>query len=182
MTSSVCTIRQEIGADYDALDVLHLAAFEHEVVGLLVRALRHSNFGPRSISLVAVDETEDLVGHVMLSGCMIDAPGRLVDAMTLSPLAVAAPWRNQVLGGRLVAAALAAAEARGVPAVFLEGNPAYYSRYGFEAAEPLGFRRPSLRIPENAFQVARLKTYEDWMTGSFVYAEAFWKLDCVGLR
>lgn len=41
---------------------------------------------------------------------------------------------------------------------------------------------PSLRMPDAAFQVARLPAYEPWMTGTLVYSETFWALDCVGLR
>jgi putative acetyltransferase len=66
--------------------------------------------------------------------------------------------------------------------VFVEGDPAYYGRLGFTAAGPLGFRRPSLRIPEVAFQVLRLAGHEPWMTGTLVYSRVFWDLDCVGLR
>ena len=66
--------------------------------------------------------------------------------------------------------------------MFLEGSPAYYHRFGFEPGGGLGFRRPSLRIPEPAFQVLRLPTYEPWMTGTLVYSRVFWDLDCVGLR
>lgn len=46
----------------------------------------------------------------------------------------------------------------------------------------LGFRRPSLRIPEPAFQVILLPAYEEWMTGTLVYSRVFWDHDCVGLR
>ena len=45
-----------------------------------------------------------------------------------------------------------------------------------------GFRKPSLRIPDAAFQVIRFATHQPWMTGTLVYPEAFWALDCVGLR
>jgi putative acetyltransferase len=41
---------------------------------------------------------------------------------------------------------------------------------------------PPRRIPPPAFQVACLPGYETWMTGTLVYSEAFWALDCVGLR
>jgi putative acetyltransferase len=44
------------------------------------------------------------------------------------------------------------------------------------------FRRPPLRIPPAAFQVARLGSYEPAMTGTFIYSQTFWDLDCVGLR
>jgi hypothetical protein len=45
-----------------------------------------------------------------------------------------------------------------------------------------GFRKPSLRIPDGAFQALRLPEYEPWMTGTLVYAEPFWRHDAVGLR
>jgi len=66
--------------------------------------------------------------------------------------------------------------------VFLEGSPSYYSPLGFRPAGELDFRKPSLRIPDAAFQVRTTSTYEPWMTGTLVYAEPFWRLDCVGLR
>jgi putative acetyltransferase len=47
---------------------------------------------------------------------------------------------------------------------------------------PLGFRTPSLRIPEPAFQVIHLPNYSQDMIGTLVYREVFWPLDCVGLR
>lgn len=69
-----------------------------------------------------------------------------------------------------------------MPLVFLEGDPAFYRRVGFVAGGPLGFRKPSLRIPDGAFQVVRLPAHEAWMTGTLVYAETFWRHDAVGLR
>jgi putative acetyltransferase len=71
---------------------------------------------------------------------------------------------------------------RGVPAVFLEGSPVYYPRFDFMPAVQLGFRKPSLRIPDAAFQVITLPAYEPWMTGTVVYAETFWRHDVVGIR
>ena len=50
------------------------------------------------------------------------------------------------------------------------------------AGSPLGFRRPSLRIPDVAFQVFPLPAHEPWMTGTLVYLHTFWDHDCVGLR
>ena len=65
---------------------------------------------------------------------------------------------------------------------FVEGDPGYYARLGFRPADTLGFRKPSLRIPDAAFQVMTLTANEPWMTGTLVYAATFWDLDCVGLR
>ena len=66
--------------------------------------------------------------------------------------------------------------------VWLEGNPAYYGRFGFRPGGDHGFRKPSLRIPDAAFQVMTLSVYEPWMTGTLVYSGTFWEHDCVGLR
>lgn len=69
-----------------------------------------------------------------------------------------------------------------MPLVFLEGDPRFYRRVGFRPGAPLGCRKPSLRIPDDAFQVQPLSAYEPWMTGTFVYSATFWNHDCVGLR
>jgi putative acetyltransferase len=125
---------------------------------------------------------ERVVGHVMLSACWLDALPRLVDVLSLSPLGVLPEFQRRGIGTRLVEHALAEADGRRVPLVFLEGSPQYYGKRGFADATKLGFRPPTLRYPPGAFQVARLPSYEEWMTGTFVYSDVFWALDCVGLR
>jgi len=99
----------------------------------------------------------------------------------LSPLAIRPARQRGGIGTALIREGLRILDERGVPLVFLEGDPAYYSRVGFAAAAD-DFRKPSLRIPDAAFQVVRLSAYQPWMTGTLVYARAFWEHDCVGLR
>lgn len=175
-------IRTARATDFGAICELHERAFGGNKVPRLVEALLDAPAAIAPISLVAVGENGKVVGHVLLSAARLDAPPRLVDVVTLSPLAVAEEARQQGIGTRLIEGALAAADRLRIPLVFLEGSPRYYSARGFENAGSLGLRRPSLRIPEAAFQVARLSAYEPWMTGSFVYSEIFWAHDCVGLR
>ncbi|MEG3636083.1 GNAT family N-acetyltransferase [Micromonospora palythoicola] len=174
-------LREELTADRDAVHELHRLAFgaHGEVVAALVRALRDDD--PEALSLVA-EEDDEVVGHVLFSRGLLDAPPRLVPVQVLSPLAVAPDRQRRGIGGALVTHGLRLLDERGVPAVFLEGDPRFYARFGFAAAGDLGFRRPSLRIPAPAFQVARLSGYEPWMTGTFVYSATFWQQDCVGLR
>lgn len=133
------------------------------------------------MSLVAEVDGE-VVGHVMVTHAWLDAPRRLVDVHVLSPLAVLPAHQRGGIGGALVGEAVRRIERRGGPSVFLEGSPAYYRWLGFEPASRVGFRSPSLRIPEAAFQVMRLRAWEEWTTGTFVYSEVFWELDPVGLR
>ena len=122
------------------------------------------------------------VGHVMLTRSWVDAPRRLIEVQVLSPLSVHPDHQRQGIGARLVAHAIAAADESGSPAVFLEGDPAYYGRLGFERASSRGFSRPSARIPDAACQVRTLRAHEPWMTGALVYCDRFWAFDCVGLR
>jgi putative acetyltransferase len=131
--------------------------------------------------LVAVDEA-GVIGHVGLSHAWLDAVPRLVDVLVLSPLSVRPTHQGHGVGAALVAAAVQAAEALGAPAVFLEGDPRYYGRLGFERAAAFGCEAPSRRTPEAAFQVVRLADHEDWMTGRVVYRDVWWEHDAAGLR
>ncbi|WP_083976226.1 GNAT family N-acetyltransferase [Kitasatospora azatica] len=175
-------IRQETDGDHVPVRDLHAQAFGNsERVPRLVAELRVAKAPLTPMSFVATLD-DRVVGHVMLSAGRLDAPSRLVDVLSLSPLGVLPEFQCQGIGTRLVQHALTAADAAAIPLVFLEGSPRYYGGRGFRSAEAAGFRAPSLRYPDGAFQVARLSAYEPWMTGTFVYSETFWALDCVGLR
>lgn len=175
-------IRLETADDHRAVREVHTRAFgDSERIPGLVEALRVAEAAIAPLSFVATVD-DRVVGHVLLSATRLDAPRRLVDVLSLSPLGVVPEFQGRGIGTRLIADALAAADSRGVPLVFLEGPPRYYGTRGFEGAGAAGFRSPSLRIPEAAFQVARLSAHEPWMTGTFVYSEVFWAFDCVGLR
>ena len=173
-------VREETPDERAAVEDVHAAAFGERgrEVAALVRDLRAT---AGSLSLVAVDDGQ-VVGSALFTRSLLDAPLRLVDVQVLSPLAVLPERQRQGVGSALVAEGLRLLGDRGAPLVFLEGDPAYYSRLGFRAATPLGFRRPSLRIPEAGFQVQLLAAHEDWMTGTLVYSEVFWAHDMVGLR
>jgi putative acetyltransferase len=175
-------VRQERAEDHQAVREVHTQAFgDSERVPALVDALRAAATPLVPVSLVATID-DRVVGHVMLSACRLDALPRLVDVVSLSPLGVLPEFQRRGIGTRLVAHALAAADSRRIPLVFLEGSPHYYGKRGFSDATALGFRPPTLRYPPGAFQVAKLSSYEEWMTGTFVYSDTFWALDCVGLR
>ncbi|GGW14203.1 N-acetyltransferase [Streptomyces libani subsp. rufus] len=147
----------------------------------LVDTLRDTITPEDGLSLVA-EHDRQVVGHVMFTRSLLDAPRRLVDVQVLSPLAVLPQLHKRGIGSALVRHGLEVLAERAVPLVFLEGDPNYYSRFGFVPGGDLGFRKPSLRIPDRAFQVIRFPGHESWMTGTLVYAEPFWRHDAVGLR
>lgn len=107
----------------------------------------------------------------MFTRGLLDAPRRLIDGQVLSPVGVLPEHQRQGVGSVLIRAGLEVMIKRRVPVVFLEGDPGYYSRFGFQAGGPQGFRKPSLRVPDAVFQAIRLAGHEPWMPGTLVYAE-----------
>lgn len=173
-------IRDERPEDRDAVAEVQREAFadQGDLVAALVADLRVT---ADCLSLVA-DDGGQVVGHVLLSQGLLDATPRLVTVQILSPLGVRPGVQRQGIGSALVRRGSEVINARGVPAIFLEGDPRYYGPLGFVPAKPLGFRKPSLRIPDAGFQVMLLSAHEPWMTGTLVYPEPFWRHDLVGLR
>ena len=174
------SVRRQLAGDVPAVRVVLTDAFGAQ--GARVADLAETLLaGPARVALVAEGDGE-VVGSVMLSRSWIDARRELVEVLVLSPLGVATEHQGAGVGAGLVRAALATAESTPFPLVFLEGDPAYYRRFGFFPAEERGFLRPSIRIPDGAFQVATLPAWQPWMTGAFIYCDAFWQYDSVGLR
>ena len=176
------TVRPERASDRAEVLAVVEAAFgpdEGPTVARLVTTLHDA--GCARASLVAEREGR-VVGHVQLNRSWVDAARALVEVLVLSPLAVASDHQGTGVGTALLAAAVTEAERQGAPALFLEGSPRYYAARGWRPAGPLGFEKPSVRIPDPAFQVVLLPAYEPWMTGALVYCDPFWALDCVGLR
>lgn len=132
-------------------------------------------------SLVAEVDGQ-VVGHVGLSHAWLDARRELVDVWVLSPLSVVPERQGRGLGSLLVSAALDAARSGGAPLLFLEGDPGYYGRLGFERASAHGIAAPSARTPDVAFQVVRLAGHQEWMTGQVIYPDVWWRHDSAGLR
>ncbi len=183
MTDGTWTVRPERPSDVPAVEAVVAAAFEGPQVPTLLRDMRgdHSWLG---LSFVAepAGSSGDPVGHVSFTRGWVDAPDRLVDVLVLSPLSVRPDVQRRGVGRALVLEALGTLDSRPEPLVFLEGDPGYYSRLGFQPAAAWGFTRPSARIPEPAFQARRLPACIDGLSGALVYPDVFWRHDAVGLR
>jgi putative acetyltransferase len=173
-------IRPETPSDEPAVQEVVRAAFGGDRVPGLVSAMRES-VAWLGLSFVGEQDGE-VVGHVSYTRAWVDAPDRVVDVLVLSPVSVRPDRQRQGIGSSLVTGTLELMRERDEPLVFLEGDPRYYARLGFEPAGPWGFTAPSVRIPEHAFQAVRLPSYDDALTGALVYPDVFWRHDCVGLR
>ena len=161
---------------------MHLAAFtrdpvsgverspEDVVEARLVDALREdAGFLPH-LSLVA--ELDDVVtGHVIVTRGWLEPVGAPV--LGLGPLGVLPDAQGRGIGTALVHAVLAVAEAAGETLVALLGEPAYYGRFGFRAAEELGVMAPE-PLWGRHFQARRLSGARTG--GTFRYADPFTRL------
>ena len=146
-------IRPERAGEARRIFEVEAAAFGKRAEAELVDALRAG--ADPFLSLVAEEEGE-IVGHVFLSPVGIEVQPEGLRAGALGPIGVWPARQGAGIGSALVRAGLERSRELGWRAVFLVGNPAYYSRFGFVPANPLGFQygKPAF---EPAFQVAVLE-------------------------
>jgi putative acetyltransferase len=158
--------------DYKSIARVVETAFADPNVVRLVERIRASEQYVPELSLVAEHEG-DIVGHMMFSYVTLRREHDEKPVVILSPLAAAPERQKDGIGSALVRAGIAGAEARNEPLVIVEGTPAYYPRFGFERAREHGIEPPSAHIPDAAFMVLRLSSYEVSLRGTVVYSPAF---------
>jgi putative acetyltransferase len=137
-------VRPESAADADRTFAVVEAAFGNRLEADLVNALRRS--ANPQLSLVAQADGV-VVGHVFFSPIAIESDRPAPAVAQLSPVAVLPDYQRRGVGTKLIRAGLSRCPAVGWLAVFLVGNPAYYSRFGFQMAGPLGFSYPGPHDP-----------------------------------
>ncbi len=127
-------IRSETSVDIARVHALNVDAFNQSAEADLVDMLRASD--DAIISLVAEDDG-DIVGHVMFSKLV--TPPR---CLALAPVAVAPDHQKEGIGTALIKRGLTMAKASRWRAVFVLGDPAYYTRFGFRVEDAAKFETP----------------------------------------
>ena len=119
-------IRKSTIADLPQIDFLYPAAFPNEDLLPIVRDLLGL---PDSVmSLVAMSDNS-VVGNISFTDCNVS--GSKLRGSLLAPLAVSPDHQRSGVGSALVREGLVLLEEQGVAQVFVLGDPAYYSRFGF---------------------------------------------------
>lgn len=168
-------VRRERPADRVAIGDVHTDAFAAEypqgrpVEPKLVEELRGSDAWIDALSLVA-DVDGAIVGHVCCTRATLLPDGQPV--LGLGPLGVRERHKRQGVGSALMHAVIGAADALDEPLIALLGHPAYYPRFGFQAAANLGIE-PERPEWAPAFQVRTLTRYRPGLVGRFRYARPF---------
>ena len=158
-------VRAERAEDHEAIAAVVAAAFGSPDEARLVESFRASAGYLPELALVA-DEGREVLGHVMFTLAeLVDG----TEILMLSPLAVRPDRQRLGIGTALVHAGLRLSAERSEPLVIVEGDPRYYSRFGFVAASKLGLERPYETIPEAAFQAQPLPAYVERARGRVIY-------------
>ncbi|CAM3947590.1 GNAT family N-acetyltransferase [Bordetella muralis] len=129
-------IRHEIPDDIAAIDAVTIAAFADaahtsHTEQFIVRALRANS--QLTLSLVA-EEQGQVVGHVALSPVTItdDHGHETSDWYGLGPISVLPAKQGQGLGSQLIKQALTELRTCKAAGCVVLGEPAYYTRFGFQ--------------------------------------------------
>ncbi|MGE8317571.1 MAG: GNAT family N-acetyltransferase [Comamonas sp.] len=129
-------LRHETPDDVAAIDAVTVAAFADaphtsHTEQFIVQALRRAN--ELALSIVA-EEQGQIVGHVAVSPVAITGGhGSTAGWYGLGPISVAPQRQGQGIGARLMQQALADLRAMQAAGCVLLGDPAYYTRFGFQA-------------------------------------------------
>ena len=143
-------VREANVKDAEGIKNLHLQAFgnsEAELVSALAVNLLHEKTAVNIISLVAI-ENDVIIGHVAFSPLFLDSTNDLFGYI-LAPLAVSPAHQNNRVGSRIVKHGLERVSSLGAYVVFVYGDPAFYSRFGFKTDLAQNYFPPyTLQYPE----------------------------------
>lgn len=152
-------VRAETPGDADSIRHLVQAAFEQADEAELVDALREGGF--LAVSAVAIVD-DAVVAHAALSrACIAEKP-----ALVLAPVSVHPDYQGRGLGAAVVNHILDMTSGT----VMVLGDPGYYRRFGFVAAEGHGITDPTFEPPPGILQVLRPELASP---GPLAYAEPF---------
>jgi len=148
-------IRPEKPEDIASIENVTTRAFQGEEEANLIAAIRTSDYFIPELSLVALDDNTQTVGHILFSPVKIESPETSVEALALAPMAVLTECQNSGIGTLLVQHGLAACKKLGYSIVIVVGHPEYYPRFGFRPARDCGIKAP-FEVPDEAFMVLEL--------------------------
>lgn len=124
-------IRTETAEDRNSIAAVHDRAFKSTGEGRLVRLIRDSDAFVSGLSIVA-EQDGAIVGHALFSKIALVEEGRDLNSLSLAPVAVLPEMQNRGIGQRLIREGIERARALGFSSILVLGDPAYYSRFGFQ--------------------------------------------------
>ena len=118
------------------------------------------------LELVA-DEHGTIVGHLQAAPGALD--GNPTPVAGVAPVCVGTAHQGRGVGSALMGSLIDAATDQHWPLLVLLGDPAYYGRFGFEPAAPLGLSYPPVGAANPHFQARKLPGHAEALRGEFSY-------------
>lgn len=172
------TISQELREDYSTTERVIKKSFLNEEMSdqqehILVKKLRNSEAFIPELSLVALNQNQKIVGHLMLTINKIINKNTKARSLSLAPVSVLPSFQNKGIGTRLIKEALKRAKELGYESIIVLGHPDYYSKFDFQPASFWDIKAP-YDIPDEVFMALELadSALED-VQGVVKYPEAF---------
>ncbi|THB72422.1 MAG: N-acetyltransferase [Desulfobulbaceae bacterium] len=136
------TIRLATIHDKDQIYQVHYQAFsaeERNIVAELGVNLLSEKTTPPILSLVAEIESK-VVGHIAFSPLTHQTSGPSI--YLLGPLGILPEYQRQSIGTRLIQDGIKQLKKQGVDVLIVYGDPAYYTRFGFNTETAINFLPP----------------------------------------
>ena len=153
-------IRKELTEEYNTTEKVVKKAFSNEEYSdkkehLLVNRIRKSNAFIPEFSLLAIDQDNEIVGHILLSKIRIVNDDKTVDSLALAPVSVIPEHQKKGIGSQLIHAALKKAKEIGYHSVIVLGHKDYYPKFGFKQARLWNIQAP-FDVPDEVFMALEL--------------------------
>lgn len=121
----------------------------------LVRELRGRDEFVPSLSLVAKNEYDEVVGHCMMTKVMIEGKKK-TESLALAPISVRRSDQNKGVGSKLMNESIERAKEEGFESVIALGHEHYYPRFGFDYASNWNIYPSFEGVPDQNYFVLEL--------------------------
>jgi putative acetyltransferase len=148
-------------------------AFGKENEARLVEGIRQSKEFIPELSLIAVNEDERVIGHILFSKIYIETEMEVIETIALAPMAVIPNYQNKGIGSMLVNEGLKLCKEMAISNVIVLGHSNFYPKFGFVPASRYGIK-PPFNVPDEVFMAIELihGSLND-KSGTVKYPDAF---------
>ncbi|WP_428912194.1 GNAT family N-acetyltransferase [Niallia sp. Krafla_26] len=172
------TIRPELNTEYNSTEEMIKEAFLNEEFSdkrehLLVNRIRKSDAFIPELSLVALNQDNKVISHILLSKIKIVDGDNAVDSLALAPVSVTPEYQKKGIGSQLIHVALKKAKDLGYRSVIVLGHKDYYPKFGFKPASLWNIQAP-FEVPDEVFMALELTHHSlEKVQGVVHYSKAF---------